>query len=156
MAEEVSVVCGGALQVKTLDPLKLPASRCHVIRSPEPKCQQSGCLCPGLPPTVDQLDCNTSPLVLRRSSFPFKTKLSGAAERRLEETCAPWRAWLRSQRRRASTSTCCRLIFHRDPSPAAPAQKRGTRGSGSTGRIMKGQCEEFIQNLRINTTVVRV
>lgn len=108
-----------------------------MTRSLRPECQQASVACRLVFP---QLSTNWT--ATRRLCFSevvttlCKTKLPDGGERRLsaEETCAPWPAWRRSWRRRASTSTCCR-----EPCPAAPALEQGTRGSWSTGRIMKGQ-----------------
>lgn len=143
MVEEVSTLCDGVLHVKRLvaqsrrrraamwpgargqsvSRLQLPAAW-----FPPPNCRPTG---PQHVGSVSQAVVTTL----------FKTKLPDGGERRIsaEETCAPWPAWRRSWRRRASTSTCCRLIFHREPCPAVPALEQGTRGSWSTGRIMKGQ-----------------
>lgn len=60
-------------------PKKLPASRCHVIRSPQPECQQAAALL-----VFPRLSTNWT--ATRRRWFsdgrrsPFKSQLSGGAE----------------------------------------------------------------------------
>lgn len=120
------------------------------IRGAQPECQQSFVACwpargtsfhrcpptepqhvyftfPGAPPSPLHTLSPTPPLKFRsfERSSPANTESQAA-------TCAPWPAWLPSWRRRAFTSTCCRLTSPRDRSPSARVLKGRTREATST------------------------
>lgn len=70
---------------------------------------------------LDRLNPASGPPIIGtfRRSLPVN---GGSSERRAGgATCAPWRDWLPSWRRRVSSSTCCPLTFRRERSPAGRA-----------------------------------